>query len=95
MSIQNFRQRLNTPDDIAASRERFADAELKVSAMLGGTARGEAPSEEQRAVNNLITDEFVEAGRAIELYVTDCREKSIALTHLETAKMFAVKAVFA
>lgn len=53
-----------------------------------------APRELQLDIQRAIREEFVTVAKMIERSVTDSREKSLALTKLEEALMWAGKAIF-
>lgn len=72
-----------------------ADARAEAERRFGGTASGNPPTTAQRALNEAITEEFIDLAAKLYRELPPGRELSTALTHLETAKMFAVKAVFA
>lgn len=61
---------------------------------FGGTAKGKPPTNEQRALNELITALYVDLATVIEREIPDGREKATALTELKTSKMYAVDAIF-
>lgn len=58
------------------------------------TAQDGAPSEEQLHAQANIRAEIASAADEIDHLIEDGREKSIALTHLEDALMWAGKAIF-
>jgi hypothetical protein len=51
------------------------------------------PSEEGLRKITILRENFSELNRLIELHAYNSREKSVALTQLETAAMWAIKAV--
>lgn len=71
----------------------ISEARAKANARFGIAQDGK-PSTEQLDEQRMIRDLIADAGFAIECNIADGREKSLALTHLEEALMWAGKAIF-
>lgn len=71
-----------------------AEARRRAEVRFGGTAKGRPPRDDQRALNEAVTERFIDLAEFIEREIAPGREKSEALTCLKTAKMYAVDAVF-
>lgn len=74
--------------------EDFEDAKKRAEALLGGTALAGPARRSQLAANSAVTSAFVDLLVQVDMHVPESREKSLAVTKIEEAKMWAVKAVF-
>ena len=76
---------------IPASREEEAQLTARFR-----TAQAEPPAdiEERKAAQTAIQMTILDAAQTIDENVENSREKSLALTHLEEALMWAGKAIF-
>lgn len=70
-------------------------AQEEAALVLGGTARSGSAGKLQQAENQFLTSEFIDLYAKITLHLPPSRERSLTLTKLEEAKMWAIKAVFA
>jgi hypothetical protein len=59
-----------------------------------GIAQDGQPTEEQLTIQSAVRVMIVSTAERINTHVADSREKSLALTHLEEALMWAGKAIF-
>ena len=73
----------------SSARESIPDIQARF-----GIAQDGAPSPEQLKEQALTRDAIVKVALRLNQYVEDSREKSLALTALEEALMWAGKAIF-
>lgn len=59
-----------------------------------GIAQDGKPTDDQLAQQRAVRADIAHAAQVVNTYVPDSRAKSIALTHLEEALMWAGKAIF-
>lgn len=71
-----------------------AVARAEAEARFGGTAKRTGPTPEQRALNETVTEKFVDLAAFILREIPEGRERATALTELKTSKMYAVDAIF-
>lgn len=81
------------PEDVDEAKERHASAVEEARNLMRGTLAG-PPTEEQREVQEYLVNEYTKAAHATLMALAPSRARSVALTQLQTAKMFAVAAIY-